>query len=260
MVRVGIDERHLRVHRREHAMFLTEVASRAGNLNPDDPTLARSLHEFLMHWLAFHILVQDQNMARQVTTIEGGATPSEAFEAQQREADRSTEPLLVAMSGLFEQVSIQNAELRELTRSLEQRVADRTRALSEANRRLEVIALRDSLTQLPNRRHGMRWLAERWAESSETGRPLACLMIDADHFKQINDTQGHDAGDRVLVELSRTLSGALRTDDLLCRLGGDEFLVVCPATDLDGATHLAKEAGRNCVRVAPAGAAPPVVR
>lgn len=66
------------------------------------------------------------------------------------------------------------------------------------------------------------------------------MMIDADGFKKINDQYGHDAGDEVLRELSRQLRYALRTDDVVCRLGGDEFLVICPATSLAGAMHAAE--------------------
>ena len=65
-------------------------------------------------------------------------------------------------------------------------------------------------------------------------------MIDADDFKPVNDTYGHDAGDQVLIKLAETLKDELRTDDVLCRLGGDEFFVICPATDAGGARQAAE--------------------
>jgi len=71
-------------------------------------------------------------------------------------------------------------------------------------------------------------------------------MIDVDYFKQVNDTAGHDAGDRLLVELAQTLADSFRSDDLVCRLGGDEFFVICPNTDLAGGMHIA-ELTRNKV-------------
>ncbi len=126
-----------------------------------------------------------------------------------------------------------------LNLSLEKKVAERTRELSEANIRLETIALTDALTELPNRRHGMRVLKALWKEAVKDNTPLSCMMIDADHFKQVNDTYGHDAGDTVLCELAKTLSHSVRTDDLVCRLGGDEFLIICPNTDRNGGVHLA---------------------
>jgi hemerythrin len=75
--------------------------------------------------------------------------------------------------------------------------------------------------------------------------PLACMMIDADGFKQVNDNYGHDAGDEVLRQLSRQLRYVVRNDDTVCRLGGDEFLIICPNTPLDGAHLLAEKLCRE---------------
>jgi hemerythrin len=243
----GVDPRHLAAHRDDHATFLQEVARRAAAVSistgePDDGDIsaAESLHNFLVHWLAFHVLVQDQNLAHQVFSIRGGASAADAYERQQREADGATEPLVVALGGLFRQLSKQNRKLVELNAVLEQRVEERTAALRDANEQLMELALTDVLTGLPNRRHGMGWLKLRWAEGRTTGQAISCLMIDADNFKQINDNYGHDAGDVVLKTLARTLQGAVRTDDLVCRLGGDEFLVICPGTTPEGAVHLAE--------------------
>ena len=92
---------------------------------------------------------------------------------------------------------------------------------------------------MPNRRHATQQLSLLWKESEATLKPIACLMIDIDFFKQINDTYGHDVGDIVLIELALTLKHSIRNDDLACRLGGDEFIVLCPETDLQGALYLA---------------------
>lgn len=69
---------------------------------------------------------------------------------------------------------------------------------------------------------------------------LVCIMIDADHFKQVNDNYGHDAGDEVLRQLARTLLHAFRNDDLVCCLGGDEFFMICPHADLAGGITIAE--------------------
>ena len=69
-------------------------------------------------------------------------------------------------------------------------------------------------------------------------------MIDIDHFKSVNDTLGHDAGDQVLRSVAATLAGALRTEDLVGRWGGEEFLALLPETDLAGATRLAERVRR----------------
>nr|WP_269461410.1 GGDEF domain-containing protein [Shewanella benthica] len=62
-------------------------------------------------------------------------------------------------------------------------------------------------------------------------------LSDVDDFKSVNDTYGHDAGDKVFYELARQITHSLRTDDLCCRLGGDEFIVICPDTELAGIKH-----------------------
>ncbi len=66
-------------------------------------------------------------------------------------------------------------------------------------------------------------------------------MVDADDFKAINDTYGHDAGDTVLQRLAQELQHAVRSDDVVCRLGGDEFLIICPDTDMAGALYLGEQ-------------------
>ncbi len=111
---------------------------------------------------------------------------------------------------------------------------ERTRQLVEANKQLEVLSYTDALTQLPNRRCAIQTLKELWNDASLADAPLVCIMIDADYFKQVNDSCGHEAGDVVLKELSHTLKHSFRSDDIVCRLGGDEFLVICPNTDLAG--------------------------
>jgi hemerythrin len=148
--------------------------------------------------------------------------------------------LLTALNSLFEQVSERNRDLVQLNKTLEARVAERTQALTEANRQLDDLANTDILTGLPNRRYALQRLAQEWDASVREDKPIACMMIDADGFKTINDTHGHDAGDAVLRALAKQLQHAVRTDDIVCRLGGDEFLVICTGTPLAGAIKLAE--------------------
>lgn len=237
MSELNIDTRHADAHIVEHKSFLEDVTSyhQNGTISRDNAT---QLHQYLVHWLAYHILGSDQNMARQIRAIRQGTPPNNAFDSCEWSASFATEPLLAALGNLFTQVSQRNRELKELNNTLEQKVAIRTQKLIEANEQLEIIALTDALTSLPNRRHAMRQLQLHWDESKKEETQLCCLMIDADGFKQVNDTWGHDAGDVVLKELALTLQHTIRTDDIACRLGGDEFLIICPSTDLKGGMHL----------------------
>lgn len=239
MLQVGLDPRHIEQHKRLHADFLQEVTQMHAGVAERHET-AEGLLKFLTYWLAYHILGTDQSMAKQVAAVQAGETPEDAYLAEKVMKEGATEPLLVALNGLFHQVSERNRELLELNRTLEAKVEERTHSLTEANRLLEELAMTDVLTGLPNRRHAMARLTLAWSESALQGSPLACMMIDADGFKQINDQYGHDAGDEVLRQLSRQLRYSVRTDDIVCRLGGDEFMVICPGTSLEGAMYVAE--------------------
>ena len=113
-------------------------------------------------------------------------------------------------------------------------------AAAQTNRRLLLDALTDPLTGLPNRRYGMDRLEQEGSLASSRGLPLCCLMIDIDHFKAVNDTHGHDVGDRVLCQVAKILLRAIRKEDVVFRYGGEEFLVLCPATPHKAAVNLAE--------------------
>lgn len=106
------------------------------------------------------------------------------------------------------------------------------------DREIMHLAMTDSLTQIPNRRALMDYAEHVLARRN--GLPLAMLMIDADYFKRINDTHGHQAGDEVLCQLATLLAKRLRGQDLLGRYGGEEFLVIAPETDFENALALAE--------------------
>lgn len=107
--------------------------------------------------------------------------------------------------------------------------------LAEANDRLLVLATTDSLTGLANRRHFLEKLQEEISRSQRYGRPFSVAMVDADHFKSVNDTYGHDIGDKVLQRLSNLMTGAARDVDCVGRLGGEEFAILLPETAVEGA-------------------------
>ncbi len=102
-------------------------------------------------------------------------------------------------------------------------------------------AVTDALTGLLNRYGLQRALAREHAEARRYERPLACLMIDLDDFKKINDTHGHSAGDTALKQVATILTKVVRRSDMVFRYGGEEFLVLLPETDLEGAAALAEK-------------------
>ncbi|MNB57511.1 Response regulator PleD [compost metagenome] len=119
-------------------------------------------------------------------------------------------------------------ELQEANASLEATVAQRTAALTQANAELLSLATHDSLTGVYNRRRFDEKLTEYTLLFRRTGRPFSLLLIDADHFKRINDSHGHAVGDDVLQQLAQLIQSSLRTTDFVARYGGEEFAVLLP--------------------------------
>ena len=124
--------------------------------------------------------------------------------------------------------------------------------LGETLEALRQLATRDQLTGMLNRRELDRILAEESERAQRFGQPLALIMVDIDHFKAVNDTHGHPAGDAVLREIAQRLAGQLRTVDRVARYGGEEFALVLVQTDRRAALEVA-------ARIVAAIAAQPVV-
>ncbi|MEA2068341.1 MAG: GGDEF domain-containing protein [Verrucomicrobiota bacterium] len=101
-------------------------------------------------------------------------------------------------------------------------------------------ATRDWLTGLYNRRYFEETLADHMAAATRYGRELSLILFDIDHFKQINDTHGHDAGDQTLRKFANLLSSTARKADIVCRYGGDEFAVLLPETGISNAWKFAR--------------------
>lgn len=101
-------------------------------------------------------------------------------------------------------------------------------------------SIKDPLTKLFNRRYLEETLARECARAQRNQIPLCVLILDIDHFKKVNDTYGHDAGDAVLVAFGSLLMGKVRKEDVVCRLGGEEFVVVLPSAPLDMAVQRAE--------------------
>lgn len=246
MERHGLCERFASAHAAHHQRFFHDLARLRSRLEDCAGGACRALLDFLVHWLAHHILGTDLYMAQQIAEIRLGRTPEEALAAGPVVSNAALETMLAALRGLFHQISERNHDLERLNDQLESRIAERTAALRAANQRLAVLASTDALTRLPNRRAAVRRLSSKWERSGRAKTPLAAMMIDVDGFKHINDRFGHEEGDRLLVDIARCMAGAIRSDDMICRLGGDEFLIVCPDTPLPGALNLA-EAVRETV-------------
>ena len=133
--------------------------------------------------------------------------------------------------------------LNQLNAELEMRVQMRTAEL-------EKLAMLDPLTGAGNRRHLDQRACVEIADSERHGKPLAVVLLDIDHFKQINDTWSHAAGDAVLCRLVNLVQGELRPRDFLARIGGEEFVLLLPDSGVEDAARVCERI-RRCISCAP---------
>jgi diguanylate cyclase (GGDEF)-like protein len=108
-------------------------------------------------------------------------------------------------------------------------------SIQRANQHLERLAVTDGLTGVYNHRYFRDRLQDEYERAARYTLPLACMLVDVDDFKSINDTYGHQQGDKVLVEIASRMMGAVRSNDIVARYGGEEFVVLLPQTPLEGA-------------------------
>ena len=112
--------------------------------------------------------------------------------------------------------------------------------LTEQRHKMEQLASTDMLTGLPNRFHFLNRAQQSLAMATRYNDTVSCFLLDMDHFKRINDQFGHDTGDRALCTLGEVIENVTRDCDLTCRFGGEEFAVLLPRTDLEGAMSVAE--------------------
>jgi diguanylate cyclase (GGDEF)-like protein len=138
---------------------------------------------------------------------------------------REVRTLGVAIDSLVRGLQTSNDKIEQLNQSLQHRVEEATLELRQTNQRLAEVARSDYLTTLANRRHFEDSLAKNLSHRRADDESLCLIFIDVDHFKTINDTYGHAAGDAVLRELAAILQHRTRDNDMVARYAGDEFII-----------------------------------
>lgn len=173
-----------------------------------------------------------------------GMLPSNFFTINAMQLGSALEMLLVSfgLAARFNQLKLQHSsaqqqmldaqqqlvqQLREHENQLAQKVTERTSELEAMNVRLQLLATTDPLTGLANRNAMYQQLHQAIARAKRQRSSLALLYLDLDGFKTVNDRLGHLVGDKVLYEASERLREAVRESDVICRIGGDEFLLIC---------------------------------
>ncbi|MDO8812701.1 MAG: diguanylate cyclase [Gallionella sp.] len=190
----------------------------------DGITLCRKLRESYDHRnMYIIILTAQQGIDRLIEAFEAGADDcmvkpltQKIFFARLRAAQRVVR--------LQEELAFDREQMLRFSKEL-----------AASNERLQRLALTDALTELPNRRFAMERIEQEWALSKRGDRMLSCMMVDIDHFKSINDKFGHQTGDDALKAVAHALRQSARTQDVVCRYGGEEFLIICPDADINAA-------------------------
>jgi diguanylate cyclase (GGDEF)-like protein len=154
---------------------------------------------------------------------------------------KSYSELLMAANIELGRINLSYEQMNRELVAAKKRAEELASQLAEANRKLEEMANLDGLTRIFNRRVFQNLITREFYRSSRYGHPLSCIMIDLDHFKQINDNQGHLVGDQVLREVAALLESNLRKSDFLARYGGEEFVVISPESNRTAAAIIAEK-------------------
>lgn len=204
--------------------------------------------EILIFSFALSFRINQEREAKEQALQQANLERSQKLQAQELALQREIEANVVKEEAL--RIEIQHRE--ELQRLVEERTADLARTLTElekSNKELELLSCKDGLTALYNRRAFDLKLAEYWKLAQRNNHALSLLIIDIDHFKQINDRRGHLCGDYVLKAFAALLTQILqRPTDIITRYGGEEFAILLSETPLGGAETIAD----NIVRQAAA--------
>ncbi len=240
MEKYDVDQRHVKAHKKMHQEFIDKVKQICTNIDwLVDVEKMSDIVEYLIRWLAYHILNTDKSLFKQIEYIEKeGCSSSEAYDKEEKIIECATEPLLKALKALYFLVSEKNKELELLNMNLEKTVKMRTNELMEANKKLEKISVIDELTGLHNRRFFMTEIDHLMYNWERYQEPFSLIYIDADKFKSVNDNYGHDKGDIVLKWISKFLRTNIRKSNTACRLGGDEFVIICEHCTIQEATNI----------------------
>ena len=148
--------------------------------------------------------------------------------------------LSTTFNQMADSIQQRQLELRELANGLERTVNERTAELQEQAKILQEMAITDPLTQAYNRRHFFKLAKTEMERAQQHRLELSVIVIDADHYKRVNDTFGHQIGDLVLIKLVEICHNSIRKTDVFARYGGEEFVILMPETDSETARLIAE--------------------
>ncbi len=187
-------------------------------------------------WLARQITIPLSELTHSAAEMSRGNLKVQV----QSDTNDETGQLARAFNLMAEAIHTREQALRDLAAGLEQTVQERTATLRQQADMLEEMAITDPLTRVYNRWHFFSLAEKEMEKTLRTRRPLSVILIDADHFKRINDTYGHPLGDQVLLRLTRIIQSNIRAMDIFARYGGEEFVLLMPETGAQAAVSTAE--------------------
>ncbi|MGB5445784.1 MAG: GGDEF domain-containing protein, partial [Psychromonas sp.] len=146
---------------------------------------------------------------------------------------------------LNEKVAEKTKALQELNESLERKIKERTAKIERSKVILQNVAFKDNLTDIFNRHYLFEAAESLFNRAEEFNEPISLLLIDIDHFKKVNDSYGHIIGDNILKYFVGNIQNILRTDDIFVRYGGEEFIVLLPKVNIDESLIVAEKLRRS---------------
>lgn len=186
--------------------------------------------------------VLQENMAREVEGVAQDAREATDFETFKQQLSNRLDSIQSQVMGHLQEEQARHQQTNQESQQMQGRLAEleaETQSLRQQLTEAKYLANTDTLTGIPNRAAYERHIASEFARWQRNPQPLTLLVWDIDHFKQINDNFGHQAGDRTLKVIGQLLAKRIRQTDFLARYGGEEFVMVMTGTGLDQALKLA---------------------
>lgn len=232
----GLDSEYILMHKRIHHQFVIYLQEqRKKEVTFKD---IFDLVDYYVRWIVQHVLEIDKCIVSQIEFINQGKSSKEAYAQAKTQKREIVEPLLSIIKVLYNVLLEKSIEIQNINKELELKVALRTNELQELNSMLQELNQHDTLTKLHNRHYVMLKLDELILNWQRYDQPFSLLFIDIDKFKLVNDIYGHEAGDKILIWTANLLKSTVRDVDIACRIGGDEFVIICPHTTIDQAIHV----------------------
>lgn len=225
-------------HTEVHESFLPDIAKikETASASTWQETIEHIL-QFLIRWLALHILDDDKKMCLALHELQNGATLTEAKKSTKQLMKGSVGVLIDTVLTMYEELS---AHAIDLIREKHRRIIAEKKLLA-MNQKLHHIAITDELSGLFNRRHFMTVIPEQIQHAKQNQYPLSFIAVDLDHFKTLNDSLGHLQGDEGITQVGKILSSIFNCpSDFVFRMGGEEFLIVVGDTIEHDASTLAE--------------------